>query len=196
MLDEAHRSALIAAAPITDSEQDTVGLLAVSSMPFAALTTENLQTIGILLESYADYVRLDRLSADSSGIWPDAPKGLVGEIAWLSRLHQNFDLQSYCVIWRVDHPERVKIINELQQLHMRGEVAWRWPADRNLAAACVIALVPFAGAAQTLVYKQRILQGITRSFGEVTPTQLHSQDIAVQGSDTLGRLRAAVEGMA
>ena len=196
MLDEAHRSALIAAAPITDSEQDTVGLLAVSSMPFSALTTENLQTIGILLESYADYVRLDRLTADSSGIWPEAPKGLVGEIAWLSRLQQNFDLQSYCVIWRVDHPDRVKIISELQQLHMRGEVAWRWPTDRNLAPVCVIALVPFAGAAQTLVYKQRILQGITRSFGEVTPTQLNSQDVAVQGNDTLGRLRAAVEGMA
>nr|WP_279343777.1 PelD GGDEF domain-containing protein [Variovorax terrae] len=166
-------------------------------MPFTALTGENLQTVAVLLESYADYLRLTRQAGDLTTLWPAAPRGLAGEFAWLARLRGEYGLESHCVVWRAQHERQQDIIEEIQQLHSRGETAWHWPTERGDAnlTPCIIALVPFASPAAVRVYKHRIMHGVQRVFGDLPANQLLAFDFAISDEAMFGNLRSVVESL-
>ena len=196
LMESAARNQLIAATPLISSERQPFGLVAIGSMPFTALTTDNLQTIAVLIESYADYLRLSLNASEILSQWPDAPRGLAGEFAWLGRLFNEFGLASRCVVWRVKHPREQEMLDEVLQLHSRGETAWRWPLDKKAEnhKPCVIALVPFSDAAGVRIYKQRIFDSMDRSFGDLGADQLNAFDFALGRENSFARLRWLVEG--
>lgn len=196
LMESAPSHQLIAATPLISSERLPFGLVAIGSMPFTALTTDNLQTIAVLVESYADYLRLSLNASDILHQWPDAPRGLAGEFAWLSRLFNEFGLASRCVVWRVRHAREQEMLGEVLQLHSRGETAWRWPLDSKVQSGkpCVIALVPFTDAAGVRIYKQRIFDSMDRSFGDLGVDQLNAFDFALGRENSFARLRWLVEG--
>ncbi|MBX3654918.1 MAG: hypothetical protein KF686_12100 [Ramlibacter sp.] len=198
LLEKVRRSALIAATPLVSTERQPFGLMVISNMPFTALTADNLQTIAVLLESYADYLRLSVSAGELLAVWPEAPRGLAGEFGWLTRLRTDYGLESRCVVWRAEHPRAAEILAEIMKLHSRGETAWRWPLDptRQRGAPCVIALAPFSDAAAMRVYKQRLFDGITQRFGALGPQQLSAFDFALGGDQGFARLRALVESTA
>ena len=187
---------LIAATPLISSERQPFGLVAIGSMPFTALTTDNLQTIAVLIESYADYLRLSLNASNILSQWPDAPRSLTGEFAWLARLFNEFGLASRCVVWRVQHAREQEMLDEVLQLHSRGETAWRLPVDRKGEnhKPCVIALVPFSDAAGVRIYKQRIFDNMDRNFGDLGADQLKAFDFALGRENSFARLRWLVEG--
>ena len=88
------------------------------------------------------------------------------------------------------------MLDQLQQLHSRGETAWRWPPDKKAEnhKPCVIALVPFSDAAGVRIYKQRIFDSMDRSFGDLGPDQLNAFDFALGRENSFARLRWLVEG--
>ena len=196
LMSSASNKQLIAATPLISSERQPFGLVAIGSMPFTALTADNLQTIAVLIESYADYLRLSLNAAAILVQWPEAPRGLSGEFAWLSRLFNEFGLSSRCVVWRVRHSREQEMLGEVQHLHSRGETAWRWPQDRitQRGQPCVIALVPFSDAAGVRIYKQRIFDNMDRSFGDLGAEQLTAFDFALGRENSFARLRWLVEG--
>lgn len=196
LMDNTPSNQLIAATPLISSERQPFGLVAIGSMPFTALTTDNLQTIAVLLESYADYLRLSLNASEILLQWPDAPRSLAGEFAWLARLFNEFGLASRCVVWRVQHAREQEMLDEVLQLHSRGETAWRWPPDKKTAKhkPCVIALVPFSDAAGVRIYKQRIFDSMDRSFGDLGPDELNAFDFALGRENSFARLRWLVEG--
>ena len=198
LLEVSERKQLIAVTPLMSSTGQPFGFLAIGSMPFTALTTDNLQTIAVLLESYADYLRLSLNASELIPQWPEAPNGLAGEFGWLSRLRQEFGLASRCVVWRIRHVREDQMLEQLQQLHSRGETAWRWPPKAGLpqqrSPPCVIALVPFAEAAGVSIYKQRIFDSMDRKFGDLGIEQLHAFDFALGRENGFARLRWLAEG--
>ena len=196
LMETAPGNQLIAATPLISSERQPFGLVAIGSMPFTALTTDNLQTIAVLIESYADYLRLSLNASDILSQWPDAPRSLTGEFAWLARLFNEFGLASRCVVWRVQHAREQEMLDEVLQLHSRGETAWRLPVDRKSKnhKPCVIALVPFSDAAGVRIYKQRIFDNMDRSFGDLGADQLKAFDFALGRENSFARLRWLVEG--
>ena len=196
LMESAPNNQLIAATPLISSERQPFGLVAIGNMPFTALTTDNLQTIAVLVESYADYLRLSLNASEILQQWPDAPRGLAGEFAWLARLFNEFGLASRCVLWRVKHSREQEMLDEVLQLHSRGETAWRWPPDKKAEnhKPCVIALVPFSDAAGVRIYKQRIFDSMDRSFGDLGPDQLNAFDFALGRENSFARLRWLVEG--
>ena len=173
------------------------GFMAIGSMPFTALTTDNLQTIAVLLESYADYLRLSLNASELMPQWPEAPLGLAGEFGWLSRLRQEFGLASRCVVWRVRHARGDQMLEQLQLLHSRGETAWRWPPNASLSQQrsppCVIALVPFTTVASVNIYKQRIFDSMAAKFGDLGAEQLHAFDFSLGRKNGFTRLRWLAE---
>ena len=200
LLEVSERKQLIAVTPLMSSAGQPFGLLAIGNMPFTALTTDNLQTIAVLLESYADYLRLSLNASALMPQWPEAPRGLAGEFGWLSRLRQEFGLSSRCVVWRIRHVREQEMLDQLQQLHSRGETAWRWPpngvAQQRRIQPCVIALVPFTEAAGVRIYKQRIFDSMDREFGDLSADQLHAFDFALGRDNGFARLRWLAEGPA
>lgn len=200
LLEVSERKQLIAVTPLMSSAGQPFGLLAIGNMPFTALTTDNLQTIAVLLESYADYLRLSLNASALMPQWPEAPRGLAGEFGWLSRLRQEFGLSSRCVVWRIRHVREEEMLDQLQQLHSRGETAWRWPPNGVVqlrrSQPCVIALVPFTEAAGVRIYKQRIFDSMDREFGDLSAEQLHAFDFALGRDNGFARLRWLAEGPA
>ena len=200
LLEVSERKQLIAVTPLMSSTGQPFGLLAIGNMPFTALTTDNLQTIAVLLESYADYLRLSLNASALMPQWPEAPRGLAGEFGWLSRLRQEFGLSSRCVVWRIRHVREHEMLDQLQQLHSRGETAWRWPpngvAQQRRSQPCVIALVPFTEAAGVRIYKQRIFDSMDREFGDLSAEQLHAFDFSLGRDNGFARLRWLAEGPA
>ncbi len=196
LMESAPSNQLIAATPLISSERQPFGLVAIGSMPFTALTTDNLQTIAVLIESYADYLRLSLNASEILSQWPNAPRGLAGEFAWLGRLFNEFGLASRCVVWRVHHAREQEMLLEVLELHSRGETAWRWPLDRKTQSGepCVIALVPFSDAAGVRIYKQRIFDNMDRNFGDLGADQLSAFDFAIGRENSFARLRWLVEG--
>ena len=201
LLEVSERKQLIAVTPLMSSAGQPVGFMAIGSMPFTALTTDNLQTIAVLLENYADYLRLSLNASELMPQWPEAPRGLAGEFGWLSRLRQEFGLASRCVVWRVRHAREDQMLEHLQQLHSRGETAWRWPPSASLpqqqqqrSPPCVIVLVPFAVAAAISIYKQRIFDSMDQKFGDLGVEQLHAFDFSVGRENGFARLRWLAEG--
>ena len=201
LLELSERRQLIAVTPLLSSAGQPFGLLVIGNMPFTALTTDNLQTIAVLLESYADYLRLSLNATELLPQWPGAPRGLAGEFGWLSRLRQEFGLSSQCVVWRIRHVRVHEMLDQLQQLHTRGETAWRWPpngmsAQKQRGSPCVIALLPFTEAAGIRIYKQRIFDSMDREFGDLSADQLHAFDFSLGLENGLARLRWLAEGSA
>ncbi len=198
LLERTERHQLIAATPLISSARAPFGVVAIGNMPFTSLTTDNLQTIAVLLESYADYLRLSLSASEILPQWPMSPRGLAGEFAWLNRLSAEFGLTSRCVVWRVRHARQAEMLDYLQQLHSRGETAWRWPVGRQSQTQrnkpCVIVLVPFTNAAGTNIYKQRIFDGMGQSFGGLSDDQLRAFDFALGSDRGFTRLRLLVEG--
>ena len=195
LLERSQRHQLIVATPLISSAREPFGIVAIGNMPFASLTTDNLQTIAVLLESYADYLRLSLNAAEILPQWPQSPRGLAGEFAWLNRLSTDFGLISRCVVWRIRHAREKEMLDYLQQLHSRGETAWRWPvgSSSQRAKPCVIVLVPFADAAGTHIYKQRIFDGMGQSFGDLGAAQLTAFDFALGHAESFTRLRRLTE---
>ena len=196
LLDRSERHQLIAATPLISSAREPFGLVAIGNMPFTSLTTDNLQTIAVLVESYADYLRLSLNAAEILPQWPMAPRGLAGEFAWLNRLSAEFGLTSRCVVWRIRHARQPEMLDYLLQLHSRGETAWRWPVGSAVQRSkpCVIVLVPFSDAAGANVYKQRIFDGMGQSFGGLSADQLSAFDFSLGNDRGFTRLRLLVEG--
>jgi hypothetical protein len=195
LLEKVQRAALIAATPLLDAERQPIGVMVIGNMPFTALTADNLQTVAVLLESYADYLRLSISAGELLAVWPEAPRGLAGEFGWLNRLRLSYGLESRCVVWRTDHVRSREILAEIMELHSRGETAWHWPLDpsRQQGQPCVIVLVPFTDPAGLRVYKQRIFDGIDRHFGEVDPRQLSAFDFELGRPQGFARLRSLAE---
>ena len=90
------------------------------------------------------------------------------------------------------------MLDYLQQLHSRGETAWRWPVgsqnQSQRSKPCVIVLVPFTNAAGVNIYKQRIFDGMGQSFGGLSDEQLRAFDFALGNDRAFSRLRLLVEG--
>ncbi len=195
LLETAQRSSLLVATPLLSTEGQPFGLMVISNMPFTALTADNLQTVAVLLESYADYLRLSLGGAELLALWPDAPRGLAGDFAWLTRLRTDYGLDSRCVVWHVEHERKREILAEILALHSRGETGWRWPVDplNTKVPPCVIALVPFSDIAGMRVYRQRLFDAIRQRFGDVDPQQVRMLDFALGPQKSFAYLRQLAE---
>lgn len=190
------RKQIIAVTPMISTQGQPFGVLVIGTMPFTSLNNENLQTIAVLLESYADYLRLTLQANEILADWPDAPRSLAGEFAWLNRLRLNFGQPSRCAVWRIQHAREQEMLNHLHELHSRGETAWRWPVGRTEAQIkpCVIVLVPFTDEAGMRVYTQRIFDSMAKSFPDLSAEQLDVQDFALGQADSFAYLRRLAQG--
>ena len=194
------RKQIIAVTPMISTQGQPFGFMAIGTMPFTSLNNENLQTIAVLLESYSDYLRLTLQADEIRADWPDAPRSLAGEFAWLNRLRLNFGQPSRCAVWRIRHAQEQEMLDYLNELHSRGETAWRWPVGRvaregTSSKPCVIALVPFTDETGMRAYTQRIIDSMAKSFPDLSAEQLDLQHFALGQADSFAYLRSVAEGL-
>ena len=197
LVDSTRKSALLLVAPVANAKEQTIGLLTVNRMPFMALNPDNLRNIWVLLQSYAEFLRLSKLAQPYSDSWPDSPLELRHEFAWLQRLHLDFGLQSWCVVWRCNDSQGTtglqtasQVLEQVRQAHTGGEMCWMLTTPNGLT---LVSLLSFAGIASVKVQQQRVYKVLERSFDNLqTDKVLTSVDIALGQDNAWTELKRLV----
>jgi polysaccharide biosynthesis protein PelD len=166
LMDKSRKLSLLAVAPVRDTSGNTIGILMVRRMPFLALNPDNLRTIWVLLQAYAEYLRLSSVARETTRDWPGAPMSLRHEFAWLQRLQLDHGLQSWCVLWRCQSPQALQVLEHIQREHTSGEMAWLLQSNGQ---AVLVSLLAFVGTAQVKIQQQRIQASIARIFAGQLP---------------------------
>jgi hypothetical protein len=191
LMDKSRKHSLLAVAPVRDSKGNTIGVLTVRRMPFLALNPDNLRTIWVLLQSYAEYLRLAYVARETTKDWPEAPMSLRHEFAWIQRLQLDHGLQSWCVLWRCQSTQALQVLQHVQREHTAGEMAWLL---QHNGQAVLVSLLAFVGTAQVKMQQQRIKDSLARSFaGQLPVDAAWTEQIWLGSADAWTTLRKRVD---
>lgn len=192
LVDSTRKSALILVAPILDAKGATLGLLTVNRMPFLALQADNLRTVWVITQAYAEYLRSAALAQPLAQLWPQSPMELQHEFAWLQRLNIDTGLQSWAVLWYVRGVQSHEIAECIKQEHSSAEMCWTFKRGNRLM---VLSLLPFATVQRLTIYKRQIFLVIERNYGELAAKKLvEGYDLSLEQSQTWSQLHQWVEG--
>ena len=151
-------------APIIASDKQQLGVLAISRMPFFALTEEAMQTLAVLLSAYADGVTAAGQVLPLIAAYPGLPIEFAEELLKLTRIEREFKLASHIVVLEFrDHPSRLDLFNQVLRQRRTPDVIWR--IDNLLGRSILIVLMPLAGPAAVEGYLLRTRTALQEIFG-------------------------------
>lgn len=193
-------SDLLAACVLRDAEDEPYALLAVREMPLLSLTEDNLRKLGVLFESYGDYLQiLDRLGSLGAEL-PEAPRELLGECESWIRLGRRHGEASQLVVWRAraDDPELAEqALAALLERHAVSADAWVWPPGAHGAdVRCVVVVLGLADARAMRSYARRLRAEVEQLTGEEGARALRHRARPLDGVAALQWLREELKGPA
>ncbi|MBE0622486.1 MAG: PelD GGDEF domain-containing protein [Burkholderiales bacterium] len=151
-------------APIVASDKRWLGVLAVSRMPFFALTEENMQTLAVLLSAYADGVTAADHVLPLVAAYPGLPIDFAEELLKLTRIQREFNLSSHIVVLEFgEHPARPDIFNQVLRQRRTPDVTWS--IDDSHGHSVLVNLMPLAGPAAVDGYLLRTEMALQEIFG-------------------------------
>jgi len=184
------RTSQLIVAPLVAGDDDKVAVMAVSQIPFFALTNENLQLMLVMLGYFADNLRA------SSGVHaiqmqvPNVPFLFAQELARLVRLHQKLTLPSHMVMMRFNGARRNEIPAEFLRIKRGLDIYWQ--AFINDVPALVV-LMPFATSAVKNGFLHRLEDWLrTRFQGDFESLEIDVHVIDFDETDPLLELTKLV----
>lgn len=184
-----HTSQLVVA-PLVAGDSELLGVLAVTRMPFFALTSENLQMMLVLLGYFADNLRSAAGVAGIQQRLPDMPYLFAQELARLLRLHQKVALPSHLVVMHFTGPRRNEIPAEFLRIKRGLDLYWRTYAQD---VPVLVVLMPFASNAAKDGFFLRVEEWLQSRFqGNFETLKIQVQVIDFDSRDPLAELAEAV----
>jgi hypothetical protein len=151
-------------APVVSSTGRWLAILLVRRMPFAALTSETLQFMTVLLAYYADEVDKTAITGTVLTQHPDCPAEFALELVRLRRVFAVSGVESSMVAFVFQRgptpPE--EWITRITRLFRSVDVAW---AIKDLPAPTLLILLPLTGAAGIAGYLERLTGVIRDQYG-------------------------------
>lgn len=186
-------SPFLVIAPIMNSEQRTLGVLAIDRMPFLALNEENLQMLSVMLGYYADSVTEVEDVRRFRAIFPEATLDFAAEFHRLLQLQRHFHINSQIVVLPfTDDEAGRKAIEQLSRVRRGLDISWQQRAGNRML---LINLMPLASEAALEGYLLRIEGLLKDNFGTGYETwRLAPVHISLDVEDPVASLRYAVEG--
>jgi hypothetical protein len=184
-----HTSQLVVA-PLVAGDSELVGVLAVTRMPFFALTDENLQMILVMLGYFADNLRSASGVATIQKQLPDMPYLFAQELARLLRLHQKVALPSHMVVMHFTGPRRNEIPAEFLRIKRGLDLYWQTFVQD---APVLVVLMPFASSSAKDGFFLRVEEWLQSRFqGDFATLKIQVQVIDFDSRDPLAELAEAV----
>lgn len=186
-------SEMLAACVLRDATGEPYALLAVFQMPLLSLTEDNLRKLGVLFESYGDYLHiLDRIGSLGAEL-PEVPRELLGECESWIRLGQRHGEVSQLVVWRArsdDAELAEQALLTLLERHAVGANAWVWPPGAQGAGLrCVVVVLGLADASAMRGYARRLRGEVEQLLGEEGVRTLRHRARPLDSADALRWLR-------
>lgn len=177
-------------APILTSDDQMLGLLTVSHMPFFALNHENLQLLELLLGYYADIVHVGNEVQELRKQLPGCPWAFIEELVRVQRIQLEIGLDSHIVVFRFDGDKAYEIAGEMER--MRRTLDMIWPAVHQAQPSLAV-LLPLSSAAASEEYILRIQHWLKERHGvggDLSGVEI--VNIPLGQSNAITRLRSAL----
>lgn len=189
---EAARSAYVICVPLVDALKTTIGIVVVESLPFLALTTDNLQFLLVLCHHYADGVRHAAVTQDILKEFPSCPYEFALDYARLAHLARTTRMQSSLVALVFETDERSTALFE-NVLRTRRALDTQW-AIRNDRHHVMLTLMPLSGEGAVDGYLLRIEENMRARFGvDFESAHVAEHAIEVPAEQPVAALRRLLE---
>jgi hypothetical protein len=189
---QAARSAYVACVPLVDAQKTPVGIVVVRSMPFLALTTDNLQFLLVLCHHYSDGVRHAAVTQEIMRAFPRCPYEFALDYVRLAHLVRDTRVQSSLVALVFPTGERSEALFE-HVLRTRRALDTQW-AIRDGQHLAMLTLMPLSGEGAVDGYLLRIEENMRARFGlDFESAQVADHAISVPGEQPVAALRRLLE---
>jgi len=178
-------------APLLAGDDQLIGVLAVTRMPFFSLTTENLQMMLVLLGYYADNLGSAQ-GVDAVQLQlPHMPVLFAQELARVVRLRDKVGITSQLVVMRFADSRGVDMVADFLRIKRGLDLYWQtFDGDTPV----LVVLMPFASSAAKEGFLQRLENWLgTRFHGDFISLGVQIQAIDLDQSAPLVQLARAVE---
>jgi len=188
----AARSAYIVCVPLVDALKTTIGIVVVESLPFLALTTDNLQFLLVLCHHYADGVRHAAVTQEITKAFPSSPYEFALDYARLSHLARTTQMQSSLVALVFGTDERSAALFD-SVLRTRRALDTQWPI-RDARHLVMLTLMPLSGDGAIDGYLMRIEENLRARFGvDFESAKVVEHAVAVPADNPVAALRRLLE---
>lgn len=185
-------SAYTVCVPLVDALKTPVGLVLVHSMPFLALTNDNLQFLLVLCHHYSDGVRHAEITQEILKAFPKCPYDFALDYARLAHLARDTRVPSSLVALVFDVDERSEALFE-HVLRTRRALDTQW-AIHDARHLAVLTLMPLSGESAVDGYLLRIEENMKARFGvDFEAARVAEHAIAVPPGQPVASLRRLLE---
>lgn len=186
-----HAGNQLVIAPVLDSSQQLLAILAVSKIPFFSLHVENLQLLSVILGYYADSARGAPVLAEVRRRLPAIPPMFAEELGRMLALRQRFGIASHIVVLTLNGANGMAIAEQF--LHIKRGLDLYWQT-RIAGIPKIALLMPFATPAGKEGFLHRLEAWLRARFGGDFATlevDVHAIDLAV--GDPIAELQRLLE---
>jgi len=155
-------------APLLAGNDTPIGVLAVTRIPFFALSVENLQMLSVILGYYADTVRSGPEMQDILDRLPGVPPQFAEELARMRGMQARNGMASHILVMRFDQALGRSLPSEFVRVKRGLDVYWQTQVGED---AVIVVLMPMANRAGMVGFMQRIQQWIEQRVRD--PALLH-----------------------
>jgi len=188
----AARSAYVACVPLVDAQGTPIGIVVVHSMPFLALTQDNLQFLLVLCHHYADGVRHAAVTQEILRAFASCPYEFALDYARLAHLARDTRMPSSLVALVFGADERSEALFE-HVLRTRRALDAQW-AIRDGARRVMLTLMPLSGEGAVDGYLLRIEENMRARFGaDFESAHVAEHAIAVPAEQPVAALQRLLE---
>jgi hypothetical protein len=177
-------------APVMAGNDELIGVLAVTRMPFFSLNVENLQMMSVILAYYADNLRNAPQVRQVQAQLPTIPALYAEELIRMTHMQKQVGIASHIVVMTFDGPQREEIPAEFLRIKRGLDLYWRTQVDGK---PMIAVLMPFASPSAKDGFLQRVEGWLQSRFaGNFDSLGVHLRTIDFAREDPLLALADAV----
>jgi hypothetical protein len=177
-------------APVMAGNDELIGVLAVTRMPFFSLNVENLQMMSVILAYYADNLRNAPQVRQVQAQLPTIPALYAEELIRMTHMQKQVGIASHIVVMTFDGPQREEIPAEFLRIKRGLDLYWRTQVDGK---PMIAVLMPFASPSAKDGFLLRVEGWLQSRFaGNFDSLGVHLRTIDFAREDPLLALADAV----
>jgi hypothetical protein len=178
-------------APLVAGTDELIGVLAVTRMPFFALTDENLQMTLVLLGYYADIIRATPLVQAIQSQHPTMPVLFSEECARMLRLEEKVAMPSHLVVLHFDGDRGEEIATNFLRIKRGLDLYWQTFVKD---VPVLVVLLPFASDSAKDGFLDRLRGWLASNFkGDFISLNIGVHVISFNHADPMGKLAQILE---
>jgi hypothetical protein len=178
-------------APLIASNNQIVGVLAVTTLPFYSLNVESLQMMSVILGYYADHIINTNDVARYRLRLPTIPVTFAEELARSVRMQKKVGITSHLVVMTFNGENREEIPTQFLRIKRGLDLYWQTYVNSD---PVLVILMPFASASAKDGFFERFEEWLQSTFGaDSDKLRIHFRVIDLSKEDPMPALEKVMQ---